>query len=339
VASALLALAETNGATGRELIDALVLGVDVECRIGNCMYPEHYDRGWHITGSTGTLGAAAACARLMKLDEQHTAWALGIAASQPIGMREQFGTMTKPFHPGGAARAGLTSALLAKNGFTASPKALEAPRGYCQVVSTKNDWSEITGELGKRFEISFNTYKPFACGIVIHPTIDAATQLRDKGVKAADVERVELRVHPLVLELTGKKEPQDGLQAKFSVYHGFAAGLIFGRAGETEYDDGIVNRDDMVALRRKVVATVDESIAEASADVTAVLKDGRKVHVFVEHAIGSVERPMTDAALEGKFHYLCDPVSGKAKADALVAACWKIGAANDVRAIVEGARP
>ena len=339
VASALLALAETNGASGRELIDALVLGVDVECRIGNCMYPEHYDRGWHITGSTGTLGAAAACARLMKLDEQHTAWALGIAASQPVGMREQFGTMTKPFHPGGAARAGLTSALLAKNGFTASPKALEAPRGYCQVVSTKNDWSEITGELGQRFEISFNTYKPFACGIVIHPTIDAATQLRDKGVKAADVERVELRVHPLVLELTGKKEPQDGLQAKFSVYHGFAAGLIFGRAGETEYDDAIVNRDDMVALRRKVAATVDESIAEASADVTAVLKDGRKVHVFVEHAIGSVERPMTDAALEGKFHYLCDPVIGKAKADALVAACWKIGAANDVRAIVEGARP
>src|SRR5262245_19918639 len=200
VASALLALAETTGASGRELVDALVLGVDVECRIGNCMYPDHYDRGWHITGSTGTLGAAAACARLLCLDERHTAWAIGIAASQPIGMREQFGTMTKPFHPGGAARAGLTSALLAKNGFTASPKALEAPRGYCQVVSTKNDWSEITGELGQRFEISFNTYKPFACGIVIHPTIDAAAQVRAKGVKPEDVERVELRVHPLVLE-------------------------------------------------------------------------------------------------------------------------------------------
>ncbi len=96
--------------------------------------------------------------------------ALGIAASQPIGMREQFGTMTKPFHPGAAARAGLMSALLAKNGFTASPKAIEAPRGYAQVVSTKCDWNEITDELGKRFEISFNTYKPFACGIVIHPT-------------------------------------------------------------------------------------------------------------------------------------------------------------------------
>src|SRR5687767_8133757 len=244
VASALLALAEVTGASGRQVMDALVLGIDVACRVGNMMYPEHYDRGWHITGSTGMLGAAAGCARLLGLDEAKTTMALGIAASQPIGMREQFGTMTKPFHPGGAARAGLMSALLAKNGFTASPKAIEAPRGMSQTISTKNDWNEITDELGKRFEISFNTYKPFACGIVIHPTIDAATQLRAQGVKAADVERVELKVHSLVLELTGKKEPQDGLQAKFSVYHGFAAGLIFAQAGETEYEDHIVTRED-----------------------------------------------------------------------------------------------
>jgi 2-methylcitrate dehydratase PrpD len=339
VASALLALAETTGASGREFVDALVLGVDVECRIGNCMYPEHYDRGWHITGSTGMLGAAAACARLMRLDERHTAWALGIAASQPIGMREQFGTMAKPFHPGGAARAGLTSALLAKNGFTASAKAIEAPRGYCQVVSTKNDWSEITDELGSRFEISFNTYKPFACGIVIHPTIDAATQLRAKGVRAEDIERVELRVHPLVLELTGKKEPQDGLQGKFSVYHGFAAGLIFGRAGEDEYADAVVTREDVVRLRRKVVASVDDSVAEESADVTAILGDGRKVHVLVEHAIGSLEKPMSDRDLEAKFHSLADPVIGKGKASRLVDACWSVGRSTDLRDFAALARP
>ena len=339
VASALLALAEVIGASGREIVDALVLGIDVSCRVGNCIYPEHYDRGWHITGSTGMLGAAAGCARLLRLDEQATAFALGIAASQPIGMREQFGTMTKPFHPGAAARAGLTSALLAKNGFTASPRALEAPRGFAQVVSTKYDWGEITSELGSRFEISFNTYKPFACGIVIHPTIDAATQLRAQGIEAQDIERVELRVHPLVLELTGKKEPEDGLQGKFSVYHGFAVGLIFGRAGETEYDDAVVRRENVTALRRKVVALVDAKIDEASADVTAVLKDGRKVRVFVEHAIGSLERPMSDKDLEAKFHSLCDPVIGKVRADALIEACWKLGDAKDVKAVVERARP
>ena len=338
VASAILALAETTGATGRALVDALVLGIDVSCRLGNVMYPDHYDRGWHITGSTGMMGAAAGCARLLGLDEEKTAMALGIAASQPVGMREQFGTMTKPFHPGAAARAGLLSALLAKHGFTASAKSIEAPRGYVQVVSTKCDWNEATDELGRRFEISFNTYKPFACGIVIHPAIDAAVQLRERGVKAADVERIELKVHSLVLELTGKKEPKDGLQGKFSVYHGCAAGLVFGRAGEGEYDDAVVNREDVVALRRKVVATVDDSIDEAAADVTAVLKDGRRERVFVEHAIGSLERPMTDADLEAKFRGLAEPVLGPARSAKLIEACWAAGRAPDLSAIAAAGR-
>ena len=339
VASAVLALAEHTNATGRDVIDALVIGIDVSCRVGNAMYPDHYDRGWHITGSTGTLGAAAACARLLKLDVEKTAMALGIAASQPVGMREQFGTMTKPFHPGGAARAGLMSALLASKGFTASPKALEAPRGMMQTVSTKNDWNEITGELGQRFEISFNTYKPFACGIVIHPSIDACAQLRAQGVLPEQVERIELRVHSLVLELTGKKEPQDGLQAKFSVYHGCAAGLTFGYAAEDEFSDEVVTRDDMVALRRKVVATVDDSIDEASADVTAVLKDGRRVHVFVEHAIGSLQNPMTDANLEAKFRGLSDPILGAAQTSELIKACWAMGQAGSVAEVVKLAAP
>jgi 2-methylcitrate dehydratase PrpD len=339
VASALLALAEHTGADGRRLADALVLGIDVACRVGNTIYPEHYDRGWHITGSTGMLGAAAGCARLLGLDEGKTQMALGIAASQPIGLREQFGTMTKPFHPGGAARAGLMSALMAKHGYTASPRALEAPRGFAQVVSTKCAWNEITDELGKRFEISFNTYKPFACGIVIHPSIDACVQLRGQGVKPDDVERIELKVHPLVLELTGKKEPRDGLQGKFSVYHGCAAGLIFGRAGEDEFSDEVVTRKDVVALRSKVNATVDRAIDEASVDVTAILKDGRRIHVFVEHAIGSLERPLSDADLEAKFHGLADPVLGAARAKQLIAACWGLGKAADVRALAALARP
>ncbi len=339
VASALLALAEVTRASGRQVIDALVLGIDVACRVGNMMYPEHYDRGWHITGSTGMLGAAAGCARLLGLDEDKTTMALGIAASQPVGVREQFGTMTKPFHPGGAARAGLMSALLAKHGFTASSKAIEAPRGFAQTVSTKNDWNEISDELGKRFEISFNTYKPFACGIVIHPTIDAATQLRDRNVRAEDVERIELRVHSLVLELTGRKEPKDGLEGKFSVYHGFASGLIFGRAGEHEFADEIVNRPDMVELRKKVVATVDDAIDEASADVTAVMKDGRTEKVFVEHAIGSLEKPLTDAQLEAKFRDLAEPVIGTGSADKLIEACRRLGEAADVGALTAAARP
>ncbi len=335
VASALLALAEVNGNTGREVIDALVIGIDVACRIGNMMYPNHYDRGWHITGSTGMLGAAAGCARLLKLNVQQTQMALGIAASQPIGLREQFGTMTKPFHPGAAARAGLMSALMAKHGFTSSPRALEAPRGFVQTISDKCDWTEVTGELGQRFEISFNSYKPFACGIVIHPSIDGACQLRAKGVKPQDIERIELRVHSLVLELTGKKTPQDGLQAKFSVYHGVACGLMFGKATEDEYHDALVTRQDMIDLRAKVVATVDDDIKEEQADMVAVLKNGERVHVFVKHAIGSLQNPLTDAMLQAKFTGLCTPVIGAQRTQALALACWGIGGASNLQTITQ----
>jgi len=339
VAAALLALAEVSGASGRQLIDALVLGIDVSCRVGNMIYPDHYDRGWHITGSTGTLGAAAGCARLLGFDAEKTTMALGIAASQPIGVREQFGTMTKAFHIGAAARAGLLAALLAEHGFTASRRAIEAPRGFVQTVSTKHDWSEISDQLGQRFEISFNTYKPFACGIVIHPTIEAATRLRAQGVTPEDIDRVELKVHSLVLELTGNKDPHDGLQGKFSVYHGFAAGLIFGRAGEPEFDDAIVRRDDLRALRGKVAATVDTSLDEDAADVTAILTDGRREHVHVAHAIGSLQRPMSDAMLEDKVRGLVLPVIGRERVDELIAACWKIGEVQEVGALVSSARP
>jgi len=340
VASAALALGEHLGSSGREVIDALILGIDVACRAGNMIYPEHYDRGWHITGSTGMLGAAAASARLLHLDAHATAMALGIAASQPVGVREQFGSMTKPFHPGGAARAGLTSALMARHGFTASAKAIEAPRGIAQTYSTKCAWNEITDELGERFEISFNTYKPFACGIVIHPSIDGCVQLRNAhGLRAEDIDRIDLRVHSLVLELTGKRTPRTGLEAKFSVFHACAAGVVFGRAGEHEFSDEIVMRPDVTALRDRVQAQVDDSIDEASADVTVTTRDGRKHHLFVAHAIGSLQRPMGDADLASKFHGLVDPILGCAKADALITQSMQLANARDVRAIATMATP
>jgi 2-methylcitrate dehydratase PrpD len=340
VASAALALGEHVGSTGRELIDALILGVDVACRVGNMIYPDHYDRGWHITGSTGMLGAAAACARLLHLDVDRTTMALGIAASQPIGMREQFGSMTKPFHPGGAARAGLTSALMAKHGFTASAKAIEAPRGMAQTYSRKCTWSEITDGLGERFEISFNTYKPFACGIVIHPSIDGCVQLRNRhGLRAQDIARIDVRVHPLVLELTGKKTPRIGLEGKFSVYHACAAGVIFGAAGETEFSDEVVARADVVALRERVHAVVDERMKEASADVTITMNDGHAHHQFVEHAIGSLERPMSDDDLARKFHGLVDPILGAEKAAEILALSMRTAGTDSLRPLAALARP
>ena len=340
VASAALALAEHIGASGRQLVDAVVLGIDVACRVGNAIYPDHYDRGWHITGSTGMLGAAAACARLARLDAPCTAMALGIAASQPVGVREQFGTMTKALHPGAAARAGLTSALLARHGYTASTRALEAPRGLMQTYSDKCDWSEIGAKLGERFEIAFNTYKPFACGVVIHPAIDGCVQLRNAHrLTAADIDRIDLRVHPLVLELCGKTAPRTGLEGKFSVYHACAAGIVNGQAGEAEFANAVVARDDIVSLRDRIHATVDDAIGEAAADVTIRTTDGRTLHLFVAQAVGSLERPMSDDDLARKFHGLADSVLGAARAKRLREMCAGIGATPDLRPLFDATRP
>ena len=339
VAAAALALAEHRGASGRQFVDAVVLGIDVSCRVGNMVYPDHYDRGWHITGTTGMLGAAAACSRLLGLGSAQTAMALGIAASQPIGVREQFGSMTKSFHVGGAARAGLMSALMAEHGFTSSNRALEAPRGLVQTFSSKCDWNEITDELGRRFEISFNTYKPFACGIVIHPAIDGCVQLRNAhAVSAAEIEHVDLKVHSLVLELTGKRAPRTGLESKFSVYHACAVGLLLGQAGESEFSDEVVVRDDVVALRDRVRASVDDGIDEASADIVVTCKDGRKLHVRVEHATGSLQCPMTDADLARKFHGLVDPILGAGCADRLIEQCAALAGAANLRTLTAMAR-
>jgi 2-methylcitrate dehydratase PrpD len=242
--------------------------------------------------------------------------------------------MTKPLHPGAAARAGLMAALMAREGFTASPRAIEAPRGMAQTISTKNDWREITDQLGERFEISFNSYKPFACGIVIHPAIDGCVQLRNAHAIAPEsIAKVDLKVHSLVLELTGKKTPQSGLEGKFSVFHSCAAGLIQGRAGEDEYHDSFVRRADVIALRDKVGAVVDPGIDEDQVDVTITLHDGRRLHLFVEHAIGSSHNPLTDAMLERKFRSLVEPVLGEACVTQLLAASWGLGKADSVESI------
>src|SRR5881409_1037191 len=209
VISAILALSEHRPVSGRDFVTALVVGVDVECRIGNSVYPKHYDVGWHITGTAGVFGAAAASGRLLGLSEQQMLWAIGLAATQPVGLQEMFGSMTKSFHPGRAAQNGLTAALLASKGFTSSEQSLEAKYGWVNVVSTAHDYTAITGKLGEAFEISKNTYKPFACGVVMHATIDGCIQLRDENkLKAENIDRVELRVHPLVQQLTSKKSPQ-----------------------------------------------------------------------------------------------------------------------------------
>jgi 2-methylcitrate dehydratase PrpD len=344
VASAILALSEhRGGVSGSAFVQAFVLGIEVECRIGNAVYPSHYDVGWHITGTTGVFGAAAACGKLLGLDEQRLAWALGAAATQASGLREMFGTMCKPLHVGRAAQNGLLAALLAERGFTSSEQAIEAPRGFAHVLASGRDFGAITEGLGQTYEVLQNTYKPFACGIVIHPTIDGCIQLRDElgelGLRAADVERIDLRVAPLVLELTGKQSPRTGLEGKFSVYHSAAVALVDGQAAETQYSDARVADREVVALRDRVRAQADPAVHEAEAHVTITLRDGRTLRRHVRHAIGSVERPMSDDALDTKFRSLAAPVLPAAQVERLIALCRDLDRLPDAAAIAAAAVP
>jgi len=339
VASAILALAEYKPMSGKDFLHALILGIDIECRIGNAVYPDHYHVGWHITGTTGVFGAAVAAGKLLGLTEQQMVWALGLAATQPVGLREMFGTMTKSFHPGRAAQNGLTAAFLAQRGYTSSEQGIEAKRGWANVTSTHRDYEEITGALGVRNEILLNSYKPFACGIVIHPAIDGCVQLRNEhDLAAADIAKVELKVHPLVLELTGKKTPKTGLDGKFSVYHSAAVAIIDGRAGEPQYSDEMVRAPNVIELRDKVTAEIDPAMPPDAVAVTVTLKDGRVLQKRVDHAIGSVDRPMTDRDLEAKFTDLVTPVLGEAGTATLLKACWGLEAFADASEIVRLSR-
>jgi len=336
----LLALAERQAMSGADFLHAFILGVEVECRIGMSVYPWHYDQGYHITGSAGVFGAAAAAGKILGLDEKQMTWALGIAATQSSGLREMFGTMCKPFHPGRAAQNGLTAALLAAKNFTSSEQSLEAPRGFAHVLSEERDFSKLTRGLGETYEITRNTYKPFPCGIVIHPAIDACIQLRNEhSLRASDIARVELRVHPLVLELTGKKTPMRGLEGKFSVYHSAAVALLRGVVGQREYSDEAVRDPEVMALRDRVTATVDPGVREEEVFARVVLASGRSLEKHIEHVVGSLENPLSDGDLETKFRGQADSVLSASQAQELLSLCWSVASLPSAAAIAAASVP
>jgi 2-methylcitrate dehydratase PrpD len=338
VASAILAWAQRRPVRGADFLNALLIGVETECRIGNAVYPSHYDLGWHITGTCGAFGSAVACGRLMQLDAEQMGWALGLAASQPVGLKVQFGSMTKSFHPGRAAQNGLLAALLAGQGYTTDPAALEGRDGWAQALSREHDWRQVTDGLGTRFESALNTYKPFACGIVTHPAIDAAIQLRREfALQSTQISAVELRANPLVLSLTGKTDPRSGLEAKFSIYYCIAAGIVYGAAGERQFSDAAVRDPAIAALRARIRVRTDPAVAAEQAELTIHLVDGRVLYRRVEHAIGSLERPMSDAALDAKFTDLAAGILEPARIRQVIDLCRALADLPDAAQIARAA--
>lgn len=305
VAPGLFALAERRPVAGRDLLHALILGIEAECRVGLAVMPTHYRRGWHITATCGIFGAAAAAAKLLGLDARRIAFALGHAATQSAGLVESLGSMSKSIGVGNAARNGLAAALFADSGFTAAEHAIEGRYGFAPVTSDSVDLSQIAGGLGERWEILANAYKPYPCGVVLFPVIDACLEVRARHAPAAQrIARVVVRGHPLLRERADRPAVETGREAKVSLQHSVAVAFLFGAAGLPQYEDACVADPAVRALRAKVFYEEDASIPVEAAIVAVHRDDGTTLTEHVRHGRGTPGRPMSDAELDAKVREL-----------------------------------
>ena len=344
VAAALFALAEAQeeSATisGEALLLAFVLGVEVECRIGNAVSPEHYQRGWHITSTCGVFGAAAAVAKARGLSEQQIVWALGNASAQAGGLVETLGTMSKSISVGNAARNGLLSALLAAEGFSGPDAPLEGARGYLRVSAARPDLDAITDGLGRDWALSSNTYKPYPCGVVLNPVIDACLELRrDASWTLDDIERVELTGHPLLRERTDRPGVRSGRESQVSAQHAVAVTLARGKAGLAEFSDEAVADRSLKAFADRLHFIDDASWDVESAQVSIVLRSGESVSRRVDAGRGSLAAPLTDEELAAKLRELAAYGGSGVQPQPLTEMLWRFDREPDAATLMRMARP
>ena len=335
VAPALLALAQTIPMSGQGLLLALVLGMEVECRLGNAISPMHYQRGWHITSTCGVFGAAAASARALGLDAARTNWALGNASAQSSGLVETLGSMAKSIGVGNAASNGLLSALLAAEGFQGPQHPIEGPRGFLRVMGERPDLESVTTGLGERWEIMSNTYKPYPCGVVLNPVIEACLDLhRDPALALAEVVRIELTGHPLLRERTDRPTVSSGREAQVSAQHAVAVSLTLGKAGLDEFSDGCAADPAWRSLAGKVDFTDDASFGVESATVTLHLRDGGVLSRRIDAARGSLAAPLRDADLERKLAELAAWGGSGCAPQPLIDALWSLDSRADAGSLM-----
>jgi|HubBroStandDraft_6_1064221.scaffolds.fasta_scaffold75454_2 2-methylcitrate dehydratase PrpD len=338
VLAALFALAERAPVSGADFMLAYAVGFEAGVRSGRTA-PGHHKGGWHLTGTLGTIAAGAASGKLIKLDRQRLTYTLGIAATQAAGMQQNRGTMGKSFHAGKAAANGVLAALLAERGFDSTQEIIEGKKGFARIYSDVAAPEQLTAGLGRGFEngwmIETNGHKPYACGVVLHPLIDAVIALRNREViDPATVSEIALRLHPLVLSITGVVEPSTGLQSKFSTVHSAAVALIDGAAGVTQYSDAKAADPIVAALRRKVKAAADDTLRKDEA-YAAITVGGRCHEVHIAHASGTADNPMSDAAIEAKFMANVVPVIGRARAERARDFVLALETQPDMRALIE----
>jgi 2-methylcitrate dehydratase PrpD len=337
VLPALLALAELKPVSGRDLLLALVLGQEVECRIGLALSPSHYARGWHITATCGVFGAAAGCGRLLGLDPAQMVWALGLAATQAAGLCECLGTPAKSVGVGNAARNGLISALLAARNFSGPPDPLGGSQGYFHALAEEPDLSRLLGGLGETFEILKTSYKPYPCGFVIHPALDCALDWR-RAHPTAMVEKVVVTGNPLLAARADRPEIATGRESQVSVQHALAAALVTGRAGVEQFSDACVKDPQIQALRRRIEVVRDERFATTAAAVEIIAAEGNVYKLSQRTARGSDANPMTDRDLEEKLRTAAAWRPGH-DVGPLIDAIWQLDMSADAGVLASLAAP
>jgi len=340
--SAALALADAAGASGAALLDAYVIGFEIEGRLGRAMNPRHYQRGWHCTSTLGTIGAAAAASRLLGLDATAAGHALAIAASEASGLKENFGTMVKPLHAGLAARNGVLAAQLAKSGMTASAAAIEGPQGFLAAMdSSQPSLAGVVADLGTRWEILDTgiTVKLYPSCAGTHPALDALLDLkRRERFAGGDVESVEIGVDPIVPTILIYDRPSSGLEGKFSMPFCAAAALVHGQVGLETFEASPIADPAIVAMQARITMRIDPALDASAppltqARVTVRLRDGRVLTASANGARGYHDRPASDDELAAKFMSCATQAMSESRAAAALAALRDIESVADVRKI------
>jgi 2-methylcitrate dehydratase PrpD len=331
-----LAAAETSRTGGRRLIAAMAAGYEVAGRVGIATQLSHYEPGWHSTGTVGMLGAAAAAANVLRLDAVQAAHALGAAASQAAGLRVSFGSMMKSLHAGNACALGLRSAYLAARGFTGPLQGIEGERGFLEVACGDVDRASILAGLGERYCFVRKGYKLYSCGGVVHPALDAALELRPRlGGDWRRVRAVRARVHPQVLEQMRVREPQTGMQSKFSPFHAIAAALLDGAALPAQFSDARAAAEDARALRGRVQVESDPALRKDEARMTIEMEGGAVLDSHVEHARGySPDNPPGDDDLQRKFLSLAEPCLGRERSAELAGRVWALESERSLKPLL-----
>lgn len=347
-----LLLAADRHVSGSELWHSLALGLEASMRLGLGLGQEHYDIGWHITGTVGTTGAALSCARLLNLDATHTNYALGFSLTQASGLRGQmFGTAAKGINAGSGAMNGLLSALLAEQGLNAAEDAIEGKIAYATAAAPNPRLEAITDGLGKDWVVPDIAFKPYASGVATHAAIDAAIALRQKlgltpssslaEVDAAvtKLEKVDLTIPERYLHLPRPREITSALEAKFSSYNAVSLGFAKGRVGPKDFDEDITVNPRLVGFRTVLNLVGDPKMPRDAAHIRAVLKDGAVLEHDVEHATGSKYKPMSDEDLKKKLLDAGEDILSPDALNQLVDMTANLATVEDVAVLVDLTTP